>query len=200
MNRPTAAALPLTAGGGAQTWMATLNGRWHKAALLTFLAVVIGHWTEHVFQAYQVYGMGMPPSHAMGAMGMLYPWLIRTEWLHFGYAVVMFVGLYLLRSGFVGRAETWWRISLYIQAWHLVEHSLLFVQASTHPFWGKAVPTSILQLVFPRMELHLFYNTIVFIPMVVAMLYHRRPSPAEAAAMTCSCGHAHAFRHAPHAA
>ena len=37
------------------------------------------------------------------------------------------------------------------------------------------MPTSIAQLVFPRVELHLFYNTIVTIPMVVAMFYHLRP-------------------------
>jgi hypothetical protein len=32
-------------------------------------------------------------------------------------------------------------------------------------------------------ELHLFYNTIVFVPMVIAMLlYRRRPAPALAGA------------------
>ena len=38
-----------------------------------------------------------------------------------------------------------------------------------YPLFGAKVPTSILQLVFPRVELHLFYNVVVFIPMVIAM-------------------------------
>ena len=37
------------------------------------------------------------------------------------------------------------------------------------------MPCSVLQLVFPRVELHLFYNSIVFIPMVIAMYYHMFP-------------------------
>jgi hypothetical protein len=56
-----------------------------------------------------------------------------------------------------------------------VEHLLLLVQASTGSYLLVApVPTSILQLVAPRVELHLFYNAIVFAPMVVAMVLHRR--------------------------
>ncbi len=41
-----------------------------------------------------------------------------------------------------------------------------------HNLWHKPVPFSVLQLFFPRVELHLFYNTIVFIPMVIGMYYH----------------------------
>ncbi len=40
------------------------------------------------------------------------------------------------------------------------------------------MPTSIIQLWVPRVELHLFYNTIVFIPMIIGMYYHLFP-PAE---------------------
>jgi len=39
-------------------------------------------------------------------------------------------------------------------------------------------------------ELHLFYNTVVFIPMIVAMVLHRRPSDAALATPTCSCAYA----------
>jgi hypothetical protein len=49
------------------------------------------------------------------------------------------------------------------------------------------VPTSILQMFFPRVELHLFYNAIVTIPMVVAVVLHLRPSRDELAHMHCSC-------------
>ena len=42
------------------------------------------------------------------------------------------------------------------------------------------VPTSLVQMWVPRVELHLFYNTIVFIPMVVAMYYHMFPTGSDA--------------------
>ena len=55
--------------------------------------------------------------------------------------------------------------------------------------FGAAVPTSILQLWVPRMELHLLYNAIVFIPMVIAMYYHLYP-PAGEALPVCGCARA----------
>ncbi|HEV8381760.1 MAG TPA: hypothetical protein VGQ29_09245 [Gemmatimonadales bacterium] len=80
-----------------------------------------------------------------------------------------------------------------IQFWHHIEHALLQGQAlAGWTLFGAAQPTSILQLWFPRLELHLFYNTIVFIPMVVAMYYHLFPSVREAQGMRCSCAlHSH---------
>jgi hypothetical protein len=59
---------------------------------------------------------------------------------------------------------------------------------------GRAVPTSIIQLFFPRVELHLFYNAAVFIPMAIGMYFHIfRPykgvSSEEARSITCTCGH-----------
>ncbi len=53
--------------------------------------------------------------------------------------------------------------------------------------FNAPVPTSIAQLWFPRVELHLFYNTIVFIPMVIAMYRHLLPPAADRPGMRCSC-------------
>jgi hypothetical protein len=36
-------------------------------------------------------------------------------------------------------------------------------------------------------ELHLIYNTIVFVPMVVAMYHHMFPPQEDTAAMYCTC-------------
>jgi hypothetical protein len=188
MDRQETATLPHATLGGAPTWRTALNGAWHRSALLVFLGIVTAHWAEHLFQAYQVYVLDTARPHALGALGMLYPWLVHSEWLHFGYAAVMLLGLTLLQPGFVGRGARWWRIALLIQAWHLFEHTLLLAQASLdRPFWCAAAPTSILQLVVPRVELHLFYNAVVFVPMVIAMVYHLRPSQRECRMMTCSC-------------
>lgn len=166
-----------------------LNGAWHERALQVFMIVVVAHWIEHLAQAFQVYGLHWHRHHAGGALGLVLPWLVASEWLHYGYALVMLVGLAVLRSGFTGRSRVWWDIALIIQAWHHLEHALLLVQAVTNtPMFGAAAPTSLLQLVFPRMELHLFYNAIVFLPMIIAMVYHRYPSVFELQVAPCSCG------------
>ena len=126
----------------------------------------------------------------MGLLGMYYPWLMKTETLHYGFAVVMLVGLWVLRKGFTGTSYKWWMASFLIQFWHHFEHFILFYQANTHHYWfGGKVPTSVGQIWFPRIELHLFYNTIVFIPMVIAMYYHVYPPARDAVRMVCTCAH-----------
>jgi hypothetical protein len=165
-----------------------LNHEWHERSLRIFMFVVLAHWAEHLVQAYQIYGLGWAPPQARGVLGLWYPWLVKSEVLHYGYALVMLIGLFILRSGFVGTARTWWNVALGIQFWHHIEHALLQGQVivGTNLF-HRPVPTSIAQLWIPRVELHLIYNTIVFIPMVVAMYYHLFPSPGDAAHMRCSC-------------
>jgi hypothetical protein len=170
---------------GALEW---LNGRHHRAALNAFMVVVIAHWAEHLVQAYQIWVMGRPRPQARGVLGQFYPWLVTSEWLHYGFAIVMLVFLFVLRPGFTGRARTWWTVALVIQFWHHIEHLLLLIQAQSHVFFfGGTVPTSVAQTVFPRVELHLFYNSIVFIPMIIGVYFHLRPNQAERRAMNCSC-------------
>lgn len=168
--------------------LARLNGEYHRRAMWAFLAVVLAHWAEHLLQAWQIWAMGMPRHHALGALGMAWPWLVHSEWLHYGYALVMLAGLLLLWPGMSGRARTWWGIALALQFWHHLEHALLLTQAlGGWRLGGGAAPSSIIQLVIPRVELHLFYNSVVFVPMLLGMLYHLWPSPEESARMTCSC-------------
>lgn len=167
---------------------ARLNGDRHRTALNVYMVIVVAHWAEHLTQAFQIWALGWPVPQARGVLGYWFPVLVTSEWLHYGYALTMLAGLWLLRRGFAGRARTWWMVAFGVQFWHHIEHLMLFVQAQTGVmFFGRAVPTSVLQLVLPRVELHLFYNTVVFLPMVVAVYYHLRPSRAEVAMMTCSC-------------
>jgi len=178
------AGLQTTSSPGAVGWVK----RHHRAALNVYLFVVIAHWAEHLVQAYQIWVLDRPRPQARGVLGQTFPWLVTSEWLHYGYAIVMLAGLFLLRPGFVGRAKVWWTIALVIQFWHHIEHLLLLIQAQAGvTFFGAAQPTSVLQLVITRVELHLFYNSVVFIPMMIAMYYHLRPNRAELDAMTCSC-------------
>lgn len=165
-----------------------LNTRWHKQALLIFLVIVLAHWVEHILQAIQIFVLGWPRPTALGGLGLFFPWLVSSETLHYAYAILMLLGLYLLRPAFDGRARVWWNIALAIQFWHHFEHGLLLVQAIIgRNLFGLPAPTSILQLVFPRVELHLFYNVVVFIPMIIAMYYHRYSSAGRAGNPICNC-------------
>lgn len=165
-----------------------LNGAWHERALQIFMVIVVAHLAEHIVQAFQVYVLEWPVHQARGVLGQFFPWLVHAEVLHYGYALIMLVGIWVLLPGFVGRSRTWWLVALGIQFWHHIEHALLQGQAIAGRYlFGASAPTSIAQLWIPRVELHLLYNTLVFIPMIVAMYYHLLPSAAEARAMRCSC-------------
>lgn len=178
----------MTAHGHNSTLMSRINGQSHRLALGLFLFIVLAHWAEHIVQAVQIWGMGWPRPQARGVLGMPFPWLVKEEWLHYGYALVMLIGLIALRPGFVGKSRTWWTVALVVQVWHHFEHLLLLIQAMVGSnLFGKAAPTSLLQLVVPRVELHLFYNAVVFLPMIVAMYLHLRPSRPEFDLMSCSC-------------
>lgn len=171
------------------TFVDRLNGPGHELALRAFMVIVLAHWAEHLLQALQIYALGWPVPESRGALGHFFPWLVKSETLHYGYAIVMLAGLWVLRPGFRGVSDRrWWTIALGIQFFHHIEHALLQTQALLgQNLFGQPVPTSLVQLWVPRVELHLFYNTIVFIPMVVAMYYHMFPPSPDAAAQKCSC-------------
>lgn len=153
-------------------------GRHHRVCLHMFTFIVIVHWMEHVVQAVQIYTLGWPIAEANGVLGLAYPWLVTSEVMHYGYAIVMLVCLWGLRGGFTGRARQWWMLAFAIQFWHHIEHLLLLIQAiAGHNIGGGSERTSVLQFFVPRVELHLFYNTIVTIPMVIGMYFHFRQRP-----------------------
>lgn len=165
-----------------------LNNSKHEPALKLYTLVVLLHWAEHLVQAFQVYVMNWSIPDSRGVLGLWFPWLVTSEILHYGYALFMLAGLWILRSGFTGRSRLWWNISLAIQFWHHFEHLILQLQA----FFGKnlfdsPIPMSIVQLWIPRVELHLIYNTLVFIPMVIGMYYHIFPNEDEKAHQNCGC-------------
>jgi hypothetical protein len=165
-----------------------LNSTGHERALQIFIAIVLAHWAEHLAQAFQVYVMGWPVPEARGVLGLWIPWLVKSEFLHYAYAIVMLIGLWILRPGFHGTARAWWTAALVIQFWHHIEHAILQVQAiAGHNLFGSPVPMSLVQLWIPRLELHLIYNSIVFVPMVIGMYHHMFPPRQEAERMECTC-------------
>lgn len=174
--------------GAPQGWMQKLNGPLHKPFLQGFAVIVLAHWAEHLAQAVQVYMLRWPRPQAGGVLGLWFPWLVSSESLHYLYALVMLVGLWILRTGFAGRSRMWWMVAFWIQFWHHIEHALLQAQAlAGQNLFGSPVPLSIVQLWVPRVELHLFYNAIVFVPMVIGMFEHLFPTSDEEAQHHCSC-------------
>ncbi len=164
-----------------------MNGAQHELALRVFMVIVLAHWAEHLLQAFQIYALGWPVPEARGLLGLSLSLADQVgECCTTATRVVMLAGLWLLRPGFTGTTDRrWWTIALGIQFFHHFEHLLLSVQALLgHNLFGRPVPTSLIQLWVPRVELHLFYNTIVFIPMVIGdVLPHvpaagRSPQPA----------------------
>jgi hypothetical protein len=194
-----------------------LNTSWHKPALQLFMLLTLAHWAEHLVQAIQVYVLHWPLSQARGILGMPFPWLVKSEFMHYAYAIVMLAALWVLRSGFSGRAYVWWMIAFWIQFWHHIEHALLQAQVIYgENLFGAPAPISMIQMLgfiegsgpdafnnlmfgpprhdmsllmlfVRRVEVHLFYNTMVFIPMVIGMYYHMFPLPGEEQHMLCNC-------------
>jgi hypothetical protein len=212
----TGAACPVPASWWGRLSLA-LNTRWHKYALWTFGIITLAHWAEHLVQAFQVYVLGWPLPQARGVLGMPFPWLVKSEFMHYLYAIVMLVALWVLRKGFTGRSYVWWMIAFWIQFWHHIEHALLQGQVLYGAnFFGAPAPISIIQMLgflqgpagdgfgglmhnppgyqlswltlfVRRVEVHLFYNTLVFIPMAIGMYLHMFPSPQEEQHMGCTC-------------
>ena len=165
-----------------------LNGRWHEVALWIFMAGIVAHMAEHAVQAAQIYALGNAIPDSRGIAGQWFPWLARSEALHYFYAIYSLTGLVLLLPAFQGQARLWWSAALVIQFWHHLEHVLLLFQRVTGDFFfGEPVPTSIVQLVVPRVELHLAYNTLVFVPMVIALVLHFYPTAGDRPMPLCGC-------------
>lgn len=163
-----------------QTFMEKVNNPWHERVLWLFLVLVLGHFSEHIVQIYQIYGLGWLPKDAGGILGLQFPFLVTSEYLHIFYNGLTWVGVVLLRSGIKGRALTWWNITLAFASWHLFEHIILQYQYMSGNFWfGATVQTGIGQLWFPRPELHFVYNLTVFTPMMLTYYYYfYRKSPS----------------------
>jgi hypothetical protein len=136
----------VTSSAGAHSFYEKINGEWHKPALQFFMFIVLAHWAEHLAQATQIYILNWPVPEARGVLGIWYPWLIKSELLHYLYALVMLIGIWTLRKGFQGRSYKWWMVSFGIQFWRHIEHALLQGQAiAGHNLFGSPVPTSIVQ-------------------------------------------------------
>lgn len=128
---------------------------------LIFKFIVLFHFLEHSTQIYQLYFLHWSRPDSLGILGLLYPFLIKSELLHLSYAIYMLGGLYYFKSKIKNH---FWNLATNLQSLHLIEHLILMFQ-----FLLGFKPTGIGGLWFPRIELHFFYNLIVLIPMLIAI-------------------------------
>jgi hypothetical protein len=164
-----------------------LNGRWHTYALLAFMAGVVGHLSEHVTQAIQIYVLGWETPDARGLMGQWWPWLATSESLHYFYAFFTLFGIVFLLPAFQGRARAFWYAALVFEFWHHFEHLLLVYQHVTRDFFfGGNAPTGVGQIWFGRVVLHDVYNSLVLFPMLIALYLHFR-SAGQDEEPICTC-------------
>jgi hypothetical protein len=132
-----------------------------------FLSIVVLHFGEHIAQLVELYVLKMPRPECLGLLGIAYPYAMRSEWLHYAYALFMLVGLYYFKD--LARSWRWWRTTLWLQHYHHFEHLLLLIQFLIGiNLFNSAVPCSIGQIWFKRIELHFIYNLMVIIPMLMA--------------------------------
>lgn len=122
--------------------------------------ILIAHTLEHLAQVIQLYGLHWPRTQSMGILGLWLPFLIRTEALHLGYALLMLAGL----------AYWGYRKTFNYQLFHTFEHCLLFAQ------FVLGVPlverVSLGNIFLPRIELHFIYNLIVLILMLLEQKHY----------------------------
>ena len=147
------------------------------------MVIVLAHWGEHLLQAFQIYGLGWPRAGSARRARHFFPVLVTSEMLHYGYALVMLVGLWVLRRASPastiaggGRSRSASSSSTTSSTRCCRTQALV-----GHNLFDRPVPTSLVQLWVPRVELHLFYNTIVFIPMVVARCRRLKPPCGDGA-------------------
>ena len=151
--------------------------------MLIFMGIVTAHWLEHIFQAVQVYILGWPVAHADGALGHIWHGAADNEWIHWGYAAAMLFGLvflyeYSIRTSSPPMAQGLWLTTVGMQAWHSMEHTWLLTQFL---MGEKPVSFGTVWFGIPRMELHLLYNTVITLTMLVALAvrwYQTRPYKA----------------------
>lgn len=153
----------------------SISRRQHHWFLKIFLLIVTLHLAEHIIQVFQLWSLGWERKNCLGLLGLWQPWLMRSEWLHYGHAVFMLIGLAILRPRIEGKARFWWDVALVLQFYHHFEHALLLGQALTgQNLFNSPIPLSIGQMWIPRIELHLFYNLMVLVPMIVGMVKRKK--------------------------
>jgi hypothetical protein len=133
--------------------------------LRLFNIIILSHLAEHIAQMLQLYLLHMPRTEALGLLGLWRPYLVRSEWLHYGHALFMLLGIYPMM-----RWNRWLYLTFVLAFLHHLEHAQLLLQAIAHSYlFGASKPVTFPELFIPRIELHFLYNIIVAVPMFIGL-------------------------------
>lgn len=149
--------------------------RWQRRLILGFMVIAGGHFAEHLVQLVQYVILGWSVREAGGILGLWFPGLAASEYLHSGWNTLQLTGLILLWPLFrlQGTAAFFWRLAIIAQTWHWLEHVLLQLQYVTGYYLFNAIKQQgFLELFFPRLELHFVYNLVSFTPTLIAVLLY----------------------------
>ena len=165
---------------GQARWLA----RRHDAWLALFYVLVVsqgGHLLEHVVQVAQVHVLGMAPPDANGVFTAL-----DAEWVHFLWNTWVLAATVPLVLRY--RDNSWLRLAAVAAVWHELEHAYLIVG---HVMNGTVGDPGLLAgggalgggVPVTRIDLHVAYNVIETLPIVVAfgVTLRREQAPAPVA-------------------
>lgn len=175
--------LPLVAEMVRTTWRAA--GAW-LAFYLVLAVTQTGHVGEHVVQIVQLRLLGLTGEHAHGIFGAL-----DIEWVHFIWNSWVLVAVVVL---LVGRPENRWLwVTAPLAAWHLFEHTFLI---ATYLLTGVEGNPGLLAmggllgngLPLARADLHLLYNVLETIPLLIGLGYAWRHAAGTSQARWSEAG------------
>ncbi len=149
----------------------------HYGWLALFYVLVLtqsGHVIEHVAQIVQIHILGLPLKEARGIFGAL-----DIEWVHFIWNSWVLIAVVLLLTRF--RDNRWLWATLVLAGWHELEHVVIMYRYLTTGVAGTpgllshggaiAGGTPLI-----RPDLHMLYNVIETVPLVVAFFVELRRS------------------------
>lgn len=131
------------------------------------LIIQLFHEVEHIMQVMQKYAW-----HQQAFPGWLGQWF-DLEWVHFLYNGTLFLALLALwivyrKNPGIGRTSALGAVALifvvFFQGYHWLEHAARLVQY----YQGMPKPPGFLGQVFPLLELHFWFNTVVSVAMLFA--------------------------------
>ncbi|WP_066122415.1 hypothetical protein [Geminocystis sp. NIES-3709] len=143
----------------------------HGGMMLTiFNLIILSHLAEHIAQMIQLHLLHWARPECLGLLGLWKPYLVRSEFLHYGHALFMLLGIYPMM-----RWNKWLYATFVLAFYHHLEHFQLLLQAVTkHYWWGFPKPATLPELLIPRIELHFFYNIMVALPMFYGIYLWRK--------------------------
>lgn len=144
------------------------------------VASQLGHVLEHITQVLQITVLGMRPQDARGMLSVL-----DAEWIHFGFNTWILVAIAALLV--VHPRLRWLWIAAVASTWHAIEHAYLLAGYLATGVSGQPGLLASGGLIFgglpiARPQLHLLYNLLEVVPLVIAfaVILRGREHPKQA--------------------